>query len=173
LVALRAGRTIASPGKENAMALQRTTFDWVSDYGQFYLTDAHAHQIEGIETVSDSDIERGFKQSATGIAIYTADSLKQKIVIEIASDAVASNSAPPPEAPLGTVTKVASAHLDVSSGVLMLFTPTHIDIVAAPRFAAPSPYLTVRIHWAEHPAARDDTADGAPPDVITVHIAPR
>ncbi|MBX9925696.1 MAG: hypothetical protein K2Y05_05010 [Hyphomicrobiaceae bacterium] len=157
------------------MALSRWQLLWCSDYAQFYIVDSRDPIVPGIEDVDEADSQRGFKQSPQGLAVYTADCLKQIIEIEVldADGDIFADQRDPPSAPPGVTIKSATTTVSFPSGAFVLSSPSRSGAEhMAPRFPVTPGHHTVTIRWAEHEASRYDTDDAAPFDVITVRIAP-
>ncbi len=146
------------------------TFAWQSDYLQFYLVDGDDPRFEAPVDVTPEMSARRWHRAATGLSVYSNDSLKQLIEIRIfgaerAPDLTEWRSGKP-----WTQTEVASAKFP--SRRLTLSSPSKAGTESyGPSFRVDAVAMAVRIQWMEFQGSRDDSKL-VDPDVIQIDLWP-
>jgi hypothetical protein len=153
------------------MLKARANFNWVSDYAQVYLIDEQAQDFVAPDTVTDDDLKRGFRALGTSLVVYTMDSLRQELCIEVYDS---------PPAPLETEPnsaqpwdKIAETVVNFPSRSFFIASPTkQIDDSAGPFFKTETESCGVRMAWLENEAERYNI-ERSRPDVILFQIWPK
>jgi hypothetical protein len=146
------------------------TFAWQSDYAQFYLVDGDDPRFEAPVDITNEMTVRRWHRMASGLVVYSNDSLQQLIEVRIFG---AEPAADPTEWRSGkpwTQTEIASAKLP--SRRLTLSSPSKAGTESyGPSFRVDAVEMLARIQWMEFRGSRDDSKP-VEPDVIRVDLWP-
>ncbi len=149
------------------------TFDWASDYAQFYLVDSGDPRFEPPVDITPVMEKRRWHRMETGLLVYTVDSLRQIIQVQIFS---APRAPDPTECRSGKPwmqTELAQARFPTRR--LTLSSPSQAGTEKyGPTFRLDAEEMAVRIQWLEWLEWPDDryNVKRAEADVIRVDLWP-
>jgi hypothetical protein len=146
------------------------TFAWQSDYAQFYLVDGDDPRFEAPTDITTEMTVRRWHRMASGLVVYSNDSLQQFIDVRIFG---AMPSADPAEWRSGKAwTQTEMADACFPSRRLTLSSPSKAGTESCgPSFRVDATSMAVRIQWMEFQGSRDDSKPLVP-DVIRLDLWP-
>ncbi len=146
------------------------TLAWQSDYGQFYVVDGEDPRFDAPEVITPLMQSRRWHRMATGVVVYTNDSLQQLLDIRIFGS---EHAADPTEWRSGRAwTQTEQAVASFPSRRFTLSSPSKASTESyGPSFRVDAATMIVRIQWMEFQGSRDDSVPVVP-DVIRLDLWP-